>query len=166
MAWVVYKWRRWTINSAREWVHALVSHGMQKSNRWSVLPALEYRHNLGVSNMQRPRATWSEYCQCCGCNPFWFSTKLAHPKIDNGKQFYLRLLWTYLFRIYSASASITTAFMWYELLTRWGSNDVISCLSRFIFHSKVGRTGAKWSIWWADNCPGQNKNNCIMCWIS
>jgi hypothetical protein len=24
------------------------------------------------------------------------------------------------------------------------------------------RTGAKWSIWWADNCPGQNKNNAVI----
>ena len=29
-------------------------------------------------------------------------------------------------------------------------------------HTPLGRTGAKWSIWWADNCPGQNKNNYIM----
>ena len=52
--------------------------------------------------------------------------------------------------------------MWHELLARRGCNDGISCLSRFIFHTKLGRTGAKWSIWWADNCPGQNKNNYIM----
>ena len=26
----------------------------------------------------------------------------------------------------------------------------------------MGRTGARWSIWWADNCPGQNKNNYLM----
>ena len=26
----------------------------------------------------------------------------------------------------------------------------------------LAHTGAKWSIWWADNCPGQNKNNYIM----
>ena len=93
---------------------------------------------------------------------FDFQQNLPTPKLTIGKQFYLRLLWTYLFGIYSASVSITTAFMWHELLARRGSNDVISCLSRFIFHSKAGRTGAKWSIWWADNCPGQNKNNCIM----
>ena len=39
---------------------------------------------------------------------------------------------------------------------------MISCLSHFIHNSPLGRTGAKWSIWWADNCPGQNKNNYIM----
>ena len=27
----------------------------------------------------------------------------------------------------------------------------------------MGHTaGAKWSVWWADNCPGQNKNNYIV----
>ena len=93
---------------------------------------------------------------------FDFQQNLPTPKLAVGKQFYLRLLWTYLFGVYSASVSITTAFMWHELLARRGSNDVISTLSRFIFHTKMGRTGAKWSIWWADNCPGQNKNNCIM----
>ena len=29
-------------------------------------------------------------------------------------------------------------------------------------HTRVGHTGAKWSIWSADNCPGQNKNNYTM----
>ena len=93
---------------------------------------------------------------------FDFQQNLPTPKLAVGKQFYLRLLWTYLFGIYYASVSITTAFMWHELLARRGSNDVISSLARFIFHTKLDRTGAKWSIWWADNCPGQNKNNCIM----
>lgn len=93
---------------------------------------------------------------------FDFQRNLPTPKLTVGKQFYLRLLWTYLFGVYSASVGMTTAFMWHELLARRGANDVISCLSRFIFHTHMGRTGAKWSIWWADNCPGQNKNNYIM----
>lgn len=93
---------------------------------------------------------------------FDFEKNLPTPKLTVGKQFYLRLLWTYLFGIYSALTAVTTAFMWHELLAKRGCNDVISCLSCFIFHSPLGRTGAKWSIWWADNCPGQNKNNYIM----
>ena len=93
---------------------------------------------------------------------FDFQQNLPTPKLSVGKQFYWRLLWTYLFGIYSASAKITTAFMWHEMLWRRGCNDVISCLSRFIFHTALGCTGAQWSIWWADNCPGQNKNNYIM----
>ena len=93
---------------------------------------------------------------------FDFQQNLPTPKLTVGKQFYLRLLWTYLFGIYSASTRITTAFIWHEMLARRGCNDVISCLNRFIFHTPLGRTGARWGIWWADNCPGQNKNNYIM----
>jgi len=93
---------------------------------------------------------------------FDFQQNLPTPKLPVGKQFYLRLLWTYLFGVYSASTRITTAFMWHELLARRGCNDVISCLFRFIFHIPLGRTGAKWSIWWADNCPSQNKNNYVV----
>ena len=42
---------------------------------------------------------------------FDFQQHLPTPKLSVGKQFYLRLLWTYLFRIYSASTKIATAFM-------------------------------------------------------
>lgn len=86
---------------------------------------------------------------------------LATPKLTVGQQFYLRLLWTYLFGIFSASTKIT-AFMWRELLAKRGCNDVISCLAHFIYNTPLGRTGAKWSIFWADNCPGHNKNNYII----
>ena len=93
---------------------------------------------------------------------FDFQQNLPTPKLTVGQQFYLRLLWTYLFGIFSASTQMTTAFMWHELLAKRGCNDVISCIAHFIFHTPLGRTGAKWSICWADNCPGQNKNNYIM----
>ena len=93
---------------------------------------------------------------------FDFQQNLPTPKLSVGKQFYLRLLWTYLFGVYSASTRITTAFMWHELLARRGCNNVISCLFRFIFHVPLDRTGAKWSIWWEDNCPSQNKNNYVV----
>ena len=89
---------------------------------------------------------------------FDFQQSLPTPKLTVGKQFYLRLMDV----IYSASTQITTALMWHEMLARRGCNDVMSCLSQFIFHTPLGRTGARWSIWWADNCPGQNKNNYIM----
>ena len=58
------------------------------------------------------------------------------------------------------------AYMWHELLARRGPNDVISCLAHFIFNTRLGRTGAKWIIFWADNCPGQNKNNYLMWFFS
>ena len=117
------------------------------------------------------------YWQCANCKKdlpefnskdaigvfhFDFQQNLSTPKLTVGKQFYLRLLWTYLFGIYSAPTKITTAMMWHEMLGRRGCNNVILCLFRFIFHTPLGRTGAKWSIWWADNCPSQNKNNYLM----
>ena len=36
----------------------------------------------------------------------------------------------------------------------------------YLVKTPLGRTGAKWSIFWADNCPGQNKNNYIMWFFS
>ena len=93
---------------------------------------------------------------------FDFQQNLPTPKLTVGQQFYKRLLWTYLFGIYTASTKTMMAYMWHELLAKKGPNDVISCLKHFIYKTKMGRTGARWSIWWADNCPGQNKNNYLM----
>ena len=52
--------------------------------------------------------------------------------------------------------------MWNELVAHRSSNNVVSCLAHFIFNTRLGSTGAKWSIWWADNCAGQNKNHCVV----
>lgn len=94
---------------------------------------------------------------------FDFQKTLPTPKLSVGQQFYLRLLWTYIFGVYSASCNVMIAFMWHEMLAKRGANNVVSCLSHFIFKTKLGRTGAKRCIWWADNyCPGQNKNNCVV----
>ena len=92
---------------------------------------------------------------------FDFQKNLPTPKTV-GQQFYLWLLWTYLFGIYCASKQLTAAYMWHELLAKRGANDVISCYSYFIFRNPLGRSGAKWSVWWADNCPVQNKNNHVI----
>ena len=93
---------------------------------------------------------------------FDFQKNLPTPKLTVGKQFYIRLLWTYLFGIFSASSKITCGFMWNELVACRGANDVLSCLYHFIYSTPFGRTGAKHSIWWVDNCAGPNKNNCIV----
>ncbi len=93
---------------------------------------------------------------------FDFQKNLPTPKLTVGDQFYKRLLWTYLFGIYSASTQFMVAYMWSEIVAKRGANDVISCLAHFLFRTPLGRSGAKWSIWWCDNCPGQNKNNYLV----
>ncbi len=67
-----------------------------------------------------------------------------------GKQFYMRLSWTYLLGIYCASTNMC-ACMWSELVAHHGANDVVSSLSHFVFNTQLGHSGAKWSIWCADN---------------
>ncbi len=62
---------------------------------------------------------------------FDFQQNLPTPKLTVGKQFYLRLLWTYLFGIHSSSCNITTAFMWNELVAHRGASDVIYSLNLF-----------------------------------
>lgn len=52
--------------------------------------------------------------------------------------------------------------MWNELVTHRGANDVVSCLSHFVCSTKLDRAGTEWSIWWAGNCGGQNKNNYVI----
>ena len=73
---------------------------------------------------------------------FDFQQNMPTPKLTVGKQFYLRLLWTYLFGIFCASTDLTCAFMWNELVAHRGANDVLSCLSRFVFNARFGRMGA------------------------
>ena len=81
---------------------------------------------------------------------FDFEKNLPTPKLTVGEQFYQRLLWSYLFGIYSASLQAMTALMRNELTAKRGPNDVISCLSHFIHNTSMGRSGVKHSIWWAE----------------
>lgn len=73
---------------------------------------------------------------------FDFQQNMPTPKLTVGKQFYLRLIWTYFSGIFSASTYLTCAFMWNEFVAHRGANDVVSCFSHFIYNTKFGRTGA------------------------
>lgn len=66
---------------------------------------------------------------------FDFQKSLPTLKITVGHQFYLRLLWTYLFGIYSTSSQLTAAHMWHEALAKRGANDVIFCLRILFFRT-------------------------------
>ena len=71
------------------------------------------------------------------CFHFDFQQNLPSPNLTVGHQFYCRLLWTYLFGIYSASTQLSAAYTWHEMLSMRGANDFYP----------LGRTGAKWSTW-------------------
>ena len=77
---------------------------------------------------------------------FHFQQNLPTPKLTGGQQFYMKLLWTFLFGIYSALNKLMMAYMWHELMAKKGLNDVMSCLTLFMFKTALGRTGAKHSI--------------------
>ena len=86
-----------------------------------------------------------------------FMKNLPTPKLTVGEQFYQRLLWTYLFGIYSSSTQlICIYFMWHELLARRRANDVISCVFKFINEMPFGRTGAKHIVWLLKAKKGSN----------
>lgn len=74
---------------------------------------------------------------------FDFQQNMPTLKLPVGEQFYQRLLWTYLFGIYSASNDLMAAYMWHELIAKRGANDVISCLAHFIHETSLGRTGTR-----------------------
>ena len=90
---------------------------------------------------------------------FDFQKKPAYSKTNCGAT----ILFEAVVDLYFQDLFSMMAYMWHELLAKRGPNDVASCLSHFIFQTPLGRTGTKWSIWWADNCPGQNKNNALSC---
>ena len=70
------------------------------------------------------------------------SKKTSNAKLTVGTQFYLQLLWTYLFGFYCVSNGTLFAFMWNELVAQRGANEVVSSLPYFIFNTKQGQTGA------------------------
>ena len=69
---------------------------------------------------------------------FEYQKNLPIPKLTAGKQFYLRLLWTYNFGVYCASRDALCAFMCNELVAHCGANSVVSCLMKLIFSTCVG----------------------------
>ena len=134
---------------------------------------------ITLTNVQYKKLTSSEekwICgNCCGdqtlsafrsVDPtdvfhFDFQQNMHTPKLTVGKQFYMRLLWTYLFGIFSASCNITSAFMWNELVVHRSSNDVVSCLAHFIFKTRLvirERNG----LFGGPITAGQNKNHCVV----
>jgi len=69
--------------------------------------------------------------------------------------FFLRLLWIYLFGMYSTLICMTSA-LW-TCSKGVKQCDILSLL--FYIHTHLGHADTRWSIRWTDNCPGQNRNH-------
>jgi len=77
------------------------------------------------------------------------------PHLHTSKVFYLRQLWMYNLGIHHTSTKQGHMFCWTEGLAKRGSNEIGSCLKKFIYENCK-----EWPriILWSDGCGGQNKN--------
>lgn len=84
---------------------------------------------------------------------------LPTPLLTNSKVFYLRQLWTYNFGIHDLASGQAHMFMWHEGEASRGSQEIISCLLKFI--SSLPPT-VKHIDAFSDNAGGQNKNKHVI----
>ena len=77
------------------------------------------------------------------------------PHLQTSKIFYLRQLWMYNLGIHHTFTKQGHMFCWTEGSAKRGSNEVGSCLKKFIYENCT-----EWPriILWSDGCGGQNKN--------
>ena len=65
---------------------------------------------------------------------FYFQKNLPTPKLTVGQQFYCRLLWTYLFGIYSASTKMMMAYIWQA---KWFKNKQRQSGTSYCIHVRL-----------------------------
>ncbi|GFO11068.1 DNA repair protein rhp54 [Plakobranchus ocellatus] len=96
-----------------------------------------------------------ECASCC----FDMQQLLPCPKFNNSSFFYKRKLYVHNLTMYDLGTSDVFCFMWPEYVAKRGSNEVATCLSKFI--EKKAEDGCKTIEMFADNCPGQNRNQFV-----
>lgn len=96
-----------------------------------------------------------ENVSCC----FDMQQLLPCPKSNSSSFFYKRKLYVHNLTVYDLGTSDVTCFMWPEFEAKRGSNEVATCLSRYI--EKKAESGCKTIDMFADNCPGQNRNQFV-----
>lgn len=88
---------------------------------------------------------------------------LPTPVLTCSKVYYLRQLWTYNFAVHDLANNQATMFMWHEGEASRGSQDIGSCLLRYV--QQLPNT-IQSIIAFSDNAGGQNKNiNIIKFWM-
>ncbi|CAH1983743.1 unnamed protein product [Acanthoscelides obtectus] len=84
---------------------------------------------------------------------------LPTPVLTCSKVFYLRQLWTYNFAIHNLANDQASMFMWHEGEASRGSQEIGSCLLRYVQQLP---NSVEHIIAFSDNAGGQNKNNNII----
>lgn len=103
--------------------------------------------NLAIQSSQRVAFT------------FYLQKTLPTPYLTCSKVYYLRQLWTYNFGVHNLASGTGTMFMWSENEASRGSQEILSCLYRFIsgLSPHIKHIDA-----FSDNAGGQNKNKHIV----
>ena len=80
------------------------------------------------------------------------------PRLSTGMAYYLRKLWVYNFCVYDVTKGKATMFVWDEVTGGRGSDEVATCLMKWIELRQ--NEGQKFDVLrvFCDNCGGQNKN--------
>lgn len=84
---------------------------------------------------------------------------LPTPMLTCSKVYYSRQLWTYNLGVHNLSSKSATMFMWPEHLGSRGSQEIMSCLLKYI---KSLPPTVKHLDAYSDNAGGQNKNKNIV----
>jgi len=97
------------------------------------------------------------------CCSFDLQAVLATPRSDSVLLFYARKYATYNFTVYESVSRIGTCFVWGEADGRRGSNEIATCLHRYIM-SVDNRQGCKIKhiVMYCDCCAGQNRNRIVL----
>lgn len=84
---------------------------------------------------------------------------LPTPQCEVSSFYYKRKLATYNFTIYDVGKKEGYCFMWDESDGKRGSNEISTCILKFIKLKKL--SGIKEFSFYSDNCAGQNRNRFI-----